>query len=399
MTSKVALYFDSQKIAGGSYQMAINNLLKLREKFLSNNKNLHIFLEKNNKDLDELKISYEIITLNIFDRVFLYLVNFLFFKLLINKLFLCSHFEKFFLKRNISLIIFLIPNYKQFLFQKIKMISTVLDVCHKEFPEFDELNSFQIFQFREKINREILPRSIIVVAESEVLKDKIIKFYNIESDRIVVISNIPSLLFADEIDNLFKESIIEKYNIKNFFFYPAQFWPHKNHILILSAIKILKEKYNKEVNFIFCGVDKKLHKFFLKNKIIDMGLEKNVKILDYLSHKEVQCILGLADALVMPTFLGPTNIPPTEAWGLRIPVLYSSLLKNHGKEAALYFDVFKAEELAIKIIELDAPDVKNLLVENGTKRLADIKKQNQIGVDVLYNKIMKFINLRNSWRA
>ena len=218
MTSKVALYFDSQKIAGGSYQMAINNLLKLREKFLSNNKNLHIFLEKNNKDLDELKISYEIITLNIFDRVFLYLVNFLFFKLLINKLFLCSHFEKFFLKRNISLIIFLIPNYKQFLFQKIKMISTVLDVCHKEFPEFDELNSFQIFQFREKINREILPRSIIVVAESEVLKDKIIKFYNIESDRIVVISNIPSLLFADEIDNLFKESIIEKYNIKNFFF-------------------------------------------------------------------------------------------------------------------------------------------------------------------------------------
>ena len=130
-----------------------------------------------------------------------------------------------------------------------------------------------------------------------------------------------------------------------------------------------------------------------------MGLEKNVKILDYLSHKEVQCILGLADALVMPTFLGPTNIPPTEAWGLRIPVLYSSLLKNHGKEAALYFDVFKAEELAIKIIELDAPDVKNLLVENGTKRLADIKKQNQIGVDVLYNKIMKFINLRNSWRA
>jgi hypothetical protein len=79
--------------------------------------------------------------------------------------------------------------------------------------------------------------------------------------------------------------------------------------------------------------------------------------------------------------------------------LYSSLLKNHGKEAALYFDVFSAEELAIKIIELDAPDVKNLLVENGTKRLADIKKQNQIGVDILYNKIMKFINLRNSWRA
>ena len=33
----------------------------------------------------------------------------------------------------------------------------------------------------------------------------------------------------------------EIYNLPNkFFFYPAQFWPHKNHMLLLSAISILK---------------------------------------------------------------------------------------------------------------------------------------------------------------
>jgi glycosyltransferase involved in cell wall biosynthesis len=396
----VAVYFDSDASSGGSYQMSINNLLALRNKFLKKNLSLYIFLEKHNKDLDKLNIKYEVIKISIFDKIFQYLINFIFFKILVNKFSICSPFEKKFIRRDISLILFLIPNFKQLLFQKIKMVSTLLDTCHKDFPEFDELNSFQIFQFRELLNKEILQRSVLIITESEELKNKISYYYRVEKNRIISIPNIPSSLALNEPTNIFKEKVKIKFDLdKKFYFYPAQFWPHKNHSLILSSIKILKDKYNRSINFVFCGLDKQKHKEFIKNKIVNLGIEKNVKILDYLSHDEVGCLLRLSNALVMPTFLGPTNMPPVEAWNSKIPVIYSSLLKNHGRNAALYFDPYSAEELAQKIIELDSHNTKKILVENGLKRVAVIEQQNEDGITTLFDKIDKFIEHRSSWRA
>ena len=40
-----------------------------------------------------------------------------------------------------------------------------------------------------------------------------------------------------------ENQIRKKYVLpKNFIFYPAQFWAHKNHRLIIDSFKILKEK-------------------------------------------------------------------------------------------------------------------------------------------------------------
>ncbi len=396
--SKVAVFFDCKVSSGGSYHMSINNLLSLRKKFLSKNLDLLVLSNKKNSDLDDKNIHYEIINFSILDKIFLYLTNFIIFKLLINKFDICSMIERKLLKKNISLILFLIPDYQQLIFQKIKMVSTVLDTCHKDFPEFDELNSFQTFQYREFLNKEILPRSILIITESKELENKISINYNIDKSRIIVIPNIPSSLSLDELSDSFKDKMKTKFKLdKNFYFYPAQFWPHKNHFLILSSVKILKEKYNKIINVVFCGFDKKKHKNFIKKKIKELDIGKNIKIFDYLSHNEVNCLLRISNGLIMPTFLGPTNMPPVEAWNAKIPVLYSSLLKGHGKNSALYFNPYSPEELAEKILELDLQDTKEILIKNGIKRAEEIFQQNKEGVENLFNKIDKFIKLRSSW--
>ena len=48
-------------------------------------------------------------------------------------------------------------------------------------------------------------------------------------------------------------------------------------------------------------------------------------------------------ALVMPSYFGPTNIPPLEAFNLGVPVLYSDLpgLKDQVGDAALLLDLNK----------------------------------------------------------
>ena len=396
----VAVFFNSKSSSGGSYQMSINNLLALREKFLKNNLKLLVYSEKKNKDLDNFNIKYEVINFSIFDKLFAYLTNYIFFKFIINRFSICSGLEKNLLKKDVSLILFLIPDFRQLIFQKIKMVSTVLDTCHKDFPEFDELNSFQIFQYRELLNMQILPRSILIITESDELKNKISLYYNIDKKRIISIPNTPSNLSVNEPTNTFKEKIKKKFDLeKEFYFYPAQFWPHKNHLLILSSVKMLKEKFNRSINFVFCGFDKKKNKEFINNKIIEFDIQKNIKILDYLTHEEVGCLLRISNGLVMPTFLGPTNMPPVEAWSAKVPVLYSSLLKSHGKNAALYFDPHSPEELAKRIIELDSQNTKKILLDNGLKRVTEITQQNEEGVTALFEKINHFIKLRNNWDA
>ena len=50
----------------------------------------------------------------------------------------------------------------------------------------------------------------------------------------------------------------------------------------------------------------------------------------------------------MPTYFGPTNIPPLEAFALGVPVLYSDLpgLKDQVGDSALLLDLNNPESMA-----------------------------------------------------
>ena len=55
-----------------------------------------------------------------------------------------------------------------------------------------------------------------------------------------------------------------------------------------------------------------------------------------------------ARAMVMPTFFGPTNIPPLEAFALGCPVAVSNIygIPEQVGDAALLFDPNSVEEIA-----------------------------------------------------
>ena len=231
------LLFDADVKNGGSYQMSINNLIELRNKFSNSNLKLVILTHKQNYILDNLNIDYQIIKLSIFDYIFIFLNNFFLFKNLVKKFNICSIFEKKLLKKNISLVVFLFTSYKSLLLKRIKYTSTVLDICHREFPEFKEVGNFKTFFFREYLNKKTLSSSFLIITDSKDLKLKIAKLYQLDLNKIISIPNISSKLMSGKKNYLIK-NVKKKYNIKNnFYFYPAQFWEHKNHIIILKCIE------------------------------------------------------------------------------------------------------------------------------------------------------------------
>jgi glycosyltransferase involved in cell wall biosynthesis len=74
-------------------------------------------------------------------------------------------------------------------------------------------------------------------------------------------------------------------------------------------------------------------------------------------------------ALVMPTYFGPTNLPPLEAWTVGRPLIYPRHLAAQVGDAAGLFDVDDARSLATAIARLDDSEQVDRLVANGRAAL------------------------------
>ncbi len=386
-----AILFDAQRQNGGSYQMSLNNLISFVDNFKKNKIKYVVLTHQKNSDLDKLKIKYEIVNLTIWDYVFTFVNNLFLINTVLKFLNIRSSFEKKLLKLKVHLLIFFFISWKSFLLKKIYFTSTVLDTCHIDYygkKKFKEIGIWVII-FREYLYKKILPLSYKVITESKDLKEKIIKLYKIKSSSIIPIPNLPSVLLKNKIKNYKIKNIKKKFNIKHeFYLYPAQFWEHKNHQLIIECVKKLKKK-NKNIYFIFCGKDKGNLNHILK-KISEYNIENNIKIIGYVNDNELYHLYKLSKGLVMPTYFGPTNIPPVEAWYFNIPVIYSSVNSKHGLNAAIYFNPNSSSQLISCLSRLENKKFKNQLILKGKIRLTSIKRENIQGHAKFASVIKKF---------
>ena len=93
----------------------------------------------------------------------------------------------------------------------------------------------------------------------------------------------------------------------------------------------------------------------------------------------------------MPTFSGPTNIPPWEAFKMGIPVLYSNIhnIKEVYKDAVYYIDPFDPQSMVNGIKDIiEDENLKNKLKDNGKKLL------NSININKEFEKFFEIIKKR-----
>ena len=77
-------------------------------------------------------------------------------------------------------------------------------------------------------------------------------------------------------------------------------------------------------------------------------------------------------ALVMPTYFGPTNLPPLEAFRSGTPVLYSDLpgMREQVGDAAILLDLDDPKSMVDAVRDLiEQPSLAKRLVRAGMKRL------------------------------
>jgi glycosyltransferase involved in cell wall biosynthesis len=398
---KLGIFFDQRILVGGGFQQSLNAAL-LAKKLSNDIVSIKYFtnIKENINFLKSFDLEVELIEFNFFHRALLILhrlarENKMFFWT--SFIFKFNVFNSYVKKNKFDLIYFLSPTTLAANLENTNFIITIWDLCHRDYPEFPEVRSGSIFSSREFLYNNVLKKSVAIITESQLGKSNLITRYGIDESRIHILPFSPSI--ATQVKKyVAKGNISKQFNLQTeYIFYPAQFWPHKNHIYILRGIKILEDSYGIKIAVIFSGGDQGNMKF-IRKMVKKFGLSKRVHFLGFVNGQEIVHLYKHSFALVMPSYFGPTNIPPLEAFYLDVPVLYSDLpgFREQVGKAALLMDLNDPGTMAYQLNKLyKNPKLKITLAKEGKKILNQFDDEKRLLI--LEKIINNFSNIRDCW--
>jgi glycosyltransferase involved in cell wall biosynthesis len=281
----------------------------------------------------------------------------------------------------IDLMLYPAPNPLSFE-TRIPYVMAIHDLQHRLQPEFPEVSANGEWESREYLFRNGSRYAALILADSEIGKEDILNFYGlygVTPDKVKVLPFLPANYLSVEVPERERERVRTVYHLPSrYLFYPAQFWPHKNHKNIVKALGLLKERYDLIVPIMFCGSYSGELRTRTFQEVLsisrELGLCENVRYLGYVPDSDMSAIYAEADGLIMPTFFGPTNIPVLEAWAFGCPVITSNIrgIREQTGDAALLVDPSSVESIASSIYQIWIDeDVRCALISKGKQRLSN----------------------------
>lgn len=213
---------------------------------------------------------------------------------------------------------------------------TLHDLQENYFPE-----NFPWWQrvWRHQVYACLSARARRVICESQYVKTDIVRLFGVAEQRIAVITAPPlRQLVTDEPDERLQAARARLRLPDKFLFYPAQFWPHKNHLRLLEAFRDAAAEIP-DLNLVLTG--KKRDEYgAVMSAVSKFGLSGKVFHLGYVEQDDLQAIYKLAMALIMPSLFESVSIPVYEAFQAGIPVAASNVLAipEQVGDAGLLFD-------------------------------------------------------------
>ncbi|MDR2780746.1 MAG: glycosyltransferase family 4 protein [Synergistaceae bacterium] len=280
----------------------------------------------------------------------------------------------------IDLVYFLTPSHYAMGLRRHNYVITIWDQCHRDWVEFPEVRNNLEFESREFLYRNVLTKAAAVFVDAESSKEKMARRYGVDLERIYIARFFPFESADSACPDAVDIDVCEKYSIKKpFIFYPAQFWKHKNHSYILEAMSVFKA--NCPIEAVFVGNDYG-NRSFIEMRAKELGVYERCHFLGFVPRNEVVFFYKNALALVMPTYFGPTNIPPLEAFYWGCPVCYSDLpgLREQVGDAAFLMDLSNPGSLAETIETLlQNGEIVESKINNGRKRLDEFSGERYLG--------------------
>lgn len=263
----------------------------------------------------------------------------------------------------------------------IPYVMAIHDLQHRLQPEFPEVSANGEWEVREYLFRNGARYATLLLVDSEVGKEDVLNFYGpygVTPDRVKVLPFLPACYLPVDVSENERQRVRMTYHLpQRYLFYPAQFWPHKNHARIIQALGLIAHERHLKIPIVFCGSyngEIREHTFHEAMSLgHQLGIDKEIHFIGYVPDEDMAALYAGAAALVMPTFFGPTNIPVLEAWALGCPVITSDIrgIREQVDHAAILVDPKSAEAIADGIYRLWTEDhLRRTLADQGRQRLS-----------------------------
>jgi glycosyltransferase involved in cell wall biosynthesis len=246
----------------------------------------------------------------------------------------------------------------------VRSIAVIHDLMHRYEPRFPEVGRWTIRTRRELHYRALCASADRLIADSELGARHIAESYHVDNARISVLPySAPDDRSAPSTATLDMPDLPESY-----FYYPAHFWPHKNHLNLARAVRLLVDR-GLDPHVVLSGGATGNHREFA-DLVARLKITGRFTDLGHVSADLVAALYAGSVALVYPSYFGPTNIPPLEALVHETPMAVSDnyAMREQLADAALYFDPDSPTSIADSMAELlEAPARRRALVGAGRK--------------------------------
>jgi len=227
-------------------------------------------------------------------------------------------------------------------------------------------------------------------ASSQHMKEDFLNYFNrLEPNQVLSIHEGVDIKTFNTTSSI---NVTEKYNLpKEFLFFPAQLWLHKNHISLLKALVRIRDVYGKEIPLILTG-----EKASASTQIFTFIKEKNLTQVKYLGKVPFEDLIALyqkASFLITTVLYESSSLPILEAAAAGTPILASNTKPNIEMAKTLSISLFNPIDIqAICTTMLNVWDNKELQEKQVTENSIAIYKYSWGSVAKKYHKAFKKIN-------
>jgi len=211
------------------------------------------------------------------------------------------------------------------------------DLQHRHLPEY--FTPLQRHRRDQRYRRYCAQAALVPVTSSWVRQDLIRQFL-LPPDKVVVVplgtvigaypEPTPHTLACTKSDLDLPDSFV---------LFPAQTWPHKNHIGLLDAIAMVRARSGLPVALVCSGTQNE-HFPAIQRRAAHLGLAPHVHFVGFVSGARLRCLYRLSKLVCIPTRFEAGSFPMLEAFHEGVPVACSNVtsLPALAGNATLLFD-------------------------------------------------------------
>lgn len=250
---------------------------------------------------------------------------------------------------------------------RIKILTIIHDISFNFYPQ---LIKFTDWLFLKILIPLSLHRADKIISVSKFTRDEIIKYYNINPEKIDWMHNAVPDNFSAEITPSELEEVRKKYNLpEKFILYIGTLQPRKNLPTLIGAYAKIKNKLP-QIKLVLAG-NRNGHNF---DKKIDVAVkqaglsDRDIYFPGFIDENDKPAIFKLAKIFCFPSFYEGFGIPIIEAMASKTPAVISAIPphKEIAGDSAIYFNPQDLDNLAEKLYNISIDEnLQNKLITSG----------------------------------